>query len=278
MPTRQRSAKSRKRKQTVKGGLKGFAEAKKSSIDLLRDIQTHVTVKEARSGNDHRSKTKIHVSELTKSESCPRRLFYKVSGTPESDTEVSAGHRLVMIWSAGTAEHEKWQGWLREMGDLWGTWHCLQCEHEWEATSPPACEKCGGILLRYDEVNLSDAEYNLVGHADGAVPRLDALVEIKSFAAGSVRVENSELVRRHTHKFDGRDIVDNEGLWKDLKRPLRSHLMQGMIYLWMCDRMGLPYNRIIFISSLSKTLAPSLQKTRCGGSNPSVPSAWRTRA
>ena len=143
MPTRQRSAKSRKRKQTVKGGLKGFAEAKKSSIDLLRDIQTHVTVKEARSGNDHRSKTKIHVSELTKSESCPRRLFYKVSGTPESDTEVSAGHRLVMIWSAGTAEHEKWQGWLREMGDLWGTWHCLQCEHEWEATSPPACEKCG---------------------------------------------------------------------------------------------------------------------------------------
>lgn len=239
---------SRRKNQPVKGGLKGFTDARKSSIDLLRDIQTHVVAKEARSGNDHRSKDKIHVSELTKSESCPRRLYYKISGTPESDTEATAGHRLVMIWSAGTAEHEKWQRWLQEMGDLWGTWTCRVCEYSFEATSPVACESCGiGGLLRYDEVNLEDTVYPLIGHADGAVPRLNALVEIKSFAAGSVRIENPSLVNEHTHKVNGKSLTDIEGLWKALKRPLRSHLIQGMIYLWLCKRTGLPYDRIIFI-------------------------------
>jgi rubrerythrin len=249
-----RKARPRKPIRKVSPGLKGYANAKKAKIDLLRDVQKHVVTENAKSGNDHRSKDKIHVSEIVKG-ACPRMLFYKVSGEEATDDEPGAWHQVIAMWSAGSAEHEKWQRWLREMGDLWGTWFCLSCEHSWEAQSPTECENCGSGLLRYDEVNLYDDDLSLVGHADGAVPRLNALVEIKSFSAGSVRIENAGLVNEHTHKFEGRSVIDHDGLWKALKRPLKSHLIQGLFYLFMAKEMGLPYDRIIFIYESKTTQA-----------------------
>jgi CRISPR/Cas system-associated exonuclease Cas4 (RecB family) len=249
MPRSGRSAKSkpRSRTQKVKPGLRGFADAKKPSVDLLRDIRAFVVAQEAQHGNDNREKRKIHVSDLTKDDPCPRRLYYRVSGEVDTDVPKTATAQLIAIWSAGTAEHEKWQRWLQQMGDLWGSWTCLVCEHKWQDTSPEECPECYSALLRYDEVELEDTEYPLVGHADGAVPRLNALVEIKSFAVGSVRVEDPRRVAEYTIKHEGKTLIDQEGLWKSLKRPLKSHLAQGTLYLWMCQRVGLPYDRIIFI-------------------------------
>lgn len=245
----------RRKNQKVSTALKGFASAgTKDKIDLLRDIKLHVTAENARSGNDHRSKDKIHVSEIVKG-ACPRMLFYKVSGEEPTDVIPGAWAGLVAMWAAGSAEHEKWQNWLREMGDLFGTWHCLACEHDWEDTSPPACPKCGSGLLRYDEVNLFNDDLSLTGHADGAVPRLRALVEIKSFAAGSVRIENPGLVAEHTLKVEGKSIIDHDALWRSIKRPLLSHMIQGLFYLWLCREMGLPYDRIIFIYESKTTQA-----------------------
>ncbi len=249
-----RAPKPRRRTQKATGGLKGFAEARKNKIDLLRDIQTHVVADSAKHGNDHRSKDKIHVSEIVK-DGCPRMLFYKVSGEETTDIVPGAWHQLVSIWAAGTAEHEKWQRWIQEMGDLWGTWICLVCEHSFEALSPPQCEECGSGLLRYDEVNLEHEEFDLIGHADGAIPRLNTLVEIKSFSAGSVRVEDPGRVIEHTHKVDGLTLIDHDGMWKSLKRPLKSHIIQGLFYLLMCQVMGLPYDRIIFIYESKTTQA-----------------------
>lgn len=248
------SPRRRRRVQTARGGLKGFAEARKTKIDLLKDVQTHVVAQDARSGNDHREKHKIHVSEVVK-DACPRMLFYKISGVEPTDAAPGAWHQLVSIWSAGSAEHEKWQRWLREMGDLWGTWTCLVCEHSWEALAPDECEKCESGLLRYDEVHLEVEDMFLVGHADGAVPRLNSLVEIKSFSAGSVRVENPGLVAEHTHKVEGRSVIDQDSLWKSVKRPLKSHLVQGLFYLWMCREMGMPYDKIIYIYENKTTQA-----------------------
>jgi hypothetical protein len=245
----------RRRPQKVKGGLKGFADARKTNVDLLKDIRTHVVAQEAQHGNDHREKSKIHVSELTKDDPCARRLYFKISGEPESDPVPPVFAQLISIWAAGSAEHVKWQRWLREMGDLWGSWFCMQCEFKWPDTSPDHCPVCSGTLLRYDEVELEDAGYPLVGHADGAVPRLNALVEIKSFATGSVRVEQPALVAQHTYKHDGKTLIDHDGLWKSIKRPLRSHLLQGLLYLWMCKRKGLVYDRIIFIYENKTTQA-----------------------
>lgn len=246
----------RSSKQKVSKSLRGFADASKSKIDLLRDVRSHVVAENARTGNDHRSKDKIHVSEITKG-ACPRMMFYKVTGTEATDDIPGAWSQLVAIWSAGSAEHEKWQRWLREMGDLWGTWTCLVCLSSWEGPVPDMCQVdgCTSTLIRYDEVSLHNDALSLVGHADGAVPRLNALVEVKSFSAGSVRVENSGLVAEHTHKVEGRSVIDQEALWKSIIRPLKSHLIQGLFYLWMCKEMGLSYDRIIFIYENKTTQA-----------------------
>lgn len=252
--TRPRTRK-RKTRQPVRGGLRGFSQARKPAIDLLRDIQTHVVAQGVRHEDTDREHFKIHVSELTKDDLCPRRLYYKVTKAERTNPSAPAYHQLEMIWAAGTAEHEKWQQWLREMGDLWGTWRCLICQHTWEDQSPECCPQCLSEVLEYQEVLLEDPEYLLVGHADGAVPRLNALVEIKSFSVGSVRVDNSKLVLDHTHKVNGKSLVDYDSLWKSVKRPLRSHLAQGMLYLWLAHRMGLSYDRIIYIYENKTTQA-----------------------
>lgn len=231
----------------MRGGLKGFAEAKRTSVDLLKDVRTHVVAQGVKNSGAGRESHKIHVSELVKDTACPRHMYYKLSHEEPTDPAAPAYHRLEMIWAAGHDAHHKWQRWLKEMGDLWGSWTCLQCEHQWDALAPEACEKCGGVLLRYDEVGLEDPVYPLVGHADGAVPRLNSLIEIKSFSTGSVRMDNPSLVGQHTHKVDGRSIIDHEGLWKAVHRPLKSHLVQGLMYLWLCKRMGLSYEKIVFI-------------------------------
>lgn len=246
----------KRRAQPVKGGLRGFTEAKKTKVDLLRDIQTHVVSSGVKNADSGRERHKVHVSEVVKGV-CPRRLYYKLSGAEPSDPPAPAFHRMEMIWAAGHAEHEKWQRWLEEMGDLWGNWRCRGCDVLYENTFKP--EQCGNCdlldLFSYEEVNLEVPSMSLVGHADGAVPRLNALVEVKSFSVGTVRVENPKLVSQNTHKINGRSIVDHEAIWNAVKRPLKSHLFQGLFYLWMCNQMGLPFDKLIFIYENKTTQA-----------------------
>lgn len=243
--TRTRTRK-RPASQKVSRSLAGFAEAKKASIDLIREIQTHVVSKSAQE-DDHREPHKIHVSEIVK-DTCIRRLYYKVTEAETTDVEPPAGHRMEMIWAAGNAEHAKWQQWLQEMGLLWGNWICKHCDTVHPNQEQPAmCTECGWDRFTYDEAHLEDALYRLVGHSDGAVPSMETLVEVKSFSAGTVRMENPGLLKEHTHKVDGKTLTDIEGLWRAIKRPLPSHLKQGMFYLWLCQRMGLPFKRIVFI-------------------------------
>lgn len=243
-PTKRRRKTARK----VSGGLAGFAEAKKTKNPLLREIQSHVVAEGNKNAGVGREEHKIHVSELIKDTMCPRQLFYKLSKTERTDPPEPAFHRLEWIWTSGHDTHHKYQRWLKEMGDLWGTWTCLHCSEQWLDVSPACCTSCGRNMLRYDEVELEDDFYSIVGHADGAVPRLNCLVEIKSFAIGTIRIEAPDLVKQHTVRTqEGKQIVDLESLWTSIKRPLKSHLKQGMFYLWMCKRMGLPYDKIVFI-------------------------------
>ncbi len=254
-----RAPRRRKTVQKVQPGLRGFADTKKPHIDLIRDVQQHVVAEATKNAGAGRENHKIHVSEVIKDSSCARHLYYKITKELPTDNPPPAFHRLEVIWAAGHDAHHKWQNWIREMGDLYGSWHCLQCEYDWEDTSPPACVKCGGVLLRYDEVNLEIPSLYLVGHADGAMPSREALVEVKSFSVGSVRYENPKLVAEHTHKIDGKQVIDHEGVWNDIKRPLKSHLVQGLTYLWMCKNSGDPqltrYQRIIFIYENKTTQA-----------------------
>ena len=227
--------------------LKGFADAKKSPFDLLREVNQHVVAQGLKTGNEGREDHKIHVSELVK-DACPRMLFYKVTGEERSDPAQPSYHLLESMWASGHQEHAKWQRWLDEMGYLWGNWRCQVCGVVMEDMErPDACQFCGEDVLVYDEAHLEVPDKFLVGHADAAVPKHNALVEVKSFASGTIRVEDPSRVRDHTYKVEGKTVLDNEGLWNSLKRPLGSHLKQGTMYLWMCQQMGLPYDRIIFI-------------------------------
>lgn len=248
--------KARSRTPKVTGGLKGFTEARKVSNDLLKDINTHVVAQAVKNAGVGREPHLIHVSELIKDTACPRMMYYKVTKEPVTDPGQTPFHKLEIIWATGHDAHHKWQRWIQEMGDLWGTWSCSLCDHRWMDTSPRVCPNC--LLtqgIKYEEVELSDDYYHLVGHADGAVPRLNSLVEVKSFSVGTVRMENPDLVRQHTHKINGKQVLDIEGVWAGIKRPLKSHVKQGTFYLWFCKQMGLPYDRITFIYENKATQA-----------------------
>jgi hypothetical protein len=84
------------------------------------------------------------------------------------------------------------------------------------------------------------------GHADGWVKGLgdDCLIEIKSIGAGTLRFEAPELL----YDADG----DLTKAWKNIRRPFRTHLLQGQMYLELAKRQfgdDAP-NEIVFIYEL----------------------------
>jgi hypothetical protein len=132
------------------------------------------------------------------------------------------------------------------MGDLWGNYKCMKCDTFVRSEYlPDKCHICGaGIeIMQYLEVPLRYDPLLIAGHADGAIPRLDSLIEIKSVGAGTVRIEAPEIYEKNSNGSS----LDFQGLWKDIKEPFPSHIRQGQLYLALCDRLGLPFNQIIFI-------------------------------
>lgn len=258
--TRTRTARPRKAQQKVRPALAGFSAASKSSYStlLLGDIRKFVVAEAIRSGDAEREKHLVHVSEIVKKTWCPRESYYKLSHEEPTDIKESVHYRMETIFANGHDTHHKWQQWLNKMGELWGTWECLACGHVWVDTSPKACpnvmdyggdlENCGVRNPKYREVELSNENLHIVGHADGANARLKALVEVKSFSTGTVRIDDPDLVKKATVKTeDGKQIVDESVLWKSIRRPLRSHLLQGLFYLWLCRESGYEFDKMIFI-------------------------------
>ena len=60
---------------------------------------------------------------------------------------------------------------------------------------------------------------------------------------GTVRFDAPDLLGRHT---DGQH-VNLTGLWRDITKPLRSHLVQGDIYLHLAHVLGLPFTQIVYL-------------------------------
>jgi len=229
-----------------------LAAAKKVKASLLGDIQAHL-LKEHQKPTDRRQDI-LHPSEMAKADWCPRQSFYRLSGAtatnPDNDKFSFA---LETIFAEGHEIHRKWQQWLWDMGRLWGKWKCLMCGAEWYDTSPQGCASgsCPGDkgVLVYREVPLeAEAKYLIAGHEDGADNKTNSLVEIKSIGQGTLRFEEPSLLRKwQVETTDGKKVYDLDGLWKDIKRPLSSHVRQTMIYLALCREMGLPYDKVTFL-------------------------------
>lgn len=244
--TRRRPAKAKPAQRKLTPALKVRAEVRKQNSVLLGDIQAHV-VKEVARDKIKRRADIIHPSEMAKADWCPRATCYRILGEVPVDEVI--GYGTASIFETGNTAHTKWQNWLRDMGRLYGRWKCQACGHAWLSISPDQCYICGSPLLEYKEVPLDgEARYLVAGHADGAVMDIRSLIEIKTIGTGTIRIEEPDLVRRHTKKTeDGKQILDLDSLWNGIKRPFPSHRRQGQIYLHLAILMGLDVDRIVFL-------------------------------
>lgn len=205
--------------------LKRFLDAKKQDHRLLGDIERHLM---RRPESDRRTDV-LHPSEIIKADWCHRYAFYLLKGGKKKQEKPSL--RLQNIFDEGHAIHEKWQNRFYEMGNLYGKFNCIYCKNVTFGLSPQECETCGCDVLEYGEVALKDEPLRIAGHTDGWIKGIgdDCLIEIKSIGAGTLRYEAPDLLMDANH--------DVTKAWKNIRRPFRSHLLQGQMYLELANRM-----------------------------------------
>ena len=221
----------------AKSDLKRFLDAKKVQYRLIGDVERHLL---SRPFGDRRTDV-LHPSEIIKRDWCRRASYFLLKGHTKIQTKPSL--RLQSIFDEGHAIHAKWQNWFYEMGVLHGNFKCQVCgEVNW-GTSPKLCGVCGNSSLVYTEVSLVDDALRIAGHTDGWIKGIgeDCLIEIKSIGPGTIRTEAPDL-------FDSSS--DFMTAWKNVRRPFRSHLLQGQMYLELMKRMGHEISEIVFIYEL----------------------------
>lgn len=231
------------------GRLADFAKAEKTL--LLGSIQNHM-MREADKPSTRRQDI-IHPSEMAKTGWCPLSTYLRIKACREAENpflkpKESYGVQLLNIFDEGHYIHDKWQRRLWDMGELWGQWYCEMCQGTFNATSPEFCiaSHCRAEkkFLKYNEIGLRALETFLIaGHADGGVPKHNALIEIKSVGTGTVRIANPELYK----KYSEGQKVDLPGLWKGIEEPFPDHVNQGQLYLAICELMGLEFDKIVFL-------------------------------
>jgi hypothetical protein len=232
------------------GGLKNLADAKKLDESLiLGPTQKWVL---AREGQDlSRRQDIIHPSEMSHGDWCPKATYLRIKNLREGGTftKEAFGFQALNIFQHGHEVHHKWQTWLGQQGILWGRWACRSCEWEWTGMSCRPCPNCDSHWVVYEEIPLDGEEELLIsGSADGGIPHHQALMEFKTVGAGTLRMEDPELVKAHTHKtVDGKQLIDYEGLWRGINRPFSSHQKQGQIYLHICALRGLNFDKVVYI-------------------------------
>jgi len=230
------------------GFAKALADTSKVETLLLGDMQKYVLKR----ADEERRDDIIHPSEMAKPDWCPRATAFRLAGVePTNEDPRNGSVRLLTIFQEGHDIHNKYQTYLYEMGRLYGLWRCIACRKETWGVSITECPHCGVKgALQYREIPLTDEPHlPMAGQADGGVNDLNALLEMKSIGTGTLRIEDPALLRKHTHKAadTGKTLVDLEGLWRGIKRPLRAHRIQGTIYLYMARRSGMNYDKMIFI-------------------------------
>jgi RNase P subunit RPR2 len=190
-----------------------------------------------------RDPTVIHPSEIAKDDWCPLATYRRIiSGVWPEDEEFDFFREN--IYETGNDIHLKWQTRMREAGfAVWGDWRCIICNWRVTGLEPPGETSEGhDHIWRYDEVTLdARAQLLMTGHADCGFD--NTLVEIKSIGLGTLRIDAKDLLARYQ---EGR-MTDLTGLWRAITKPLRSHLIQGDIYLHLAHILGLPFTQIVYL-------------------------------
>ena len=205
--------------------LKKFLDAKKTTTRLLGDVERHLM----RRPLDNRRMDVLHPSEIIKPDWCHRYSYYLLTGGEAKRDKPNL--RLQNIFDEGHYIHAKWQARFQEMNVLYGKFECQSCKTVITGVSP-ACSGCLRTdFMLYKEVTLVEDALRIAGHTDGWIKGIgdDCLIEIKSIGAGTLRFEAPEILADAngdiTKAFNG------------IRRPFRSHLLQGQMYLELAYRM-----------------------------------------
>lgn len=195
--------------------LKAFLSTNKRETRLMGALERHVLSKPF----EERDQSYIHPSDIIKSEWCALAQYYAIKGN-YVETREKPTLRLASIFAEGHTIHAKWQNWFAEMGVLYGKWS----RSGWALSSDVEDES-------YLEVTLRSDRHMMRGHADGWIRGIgdDCLIEIKSIGTGTIRMEMPALMQQYNNDID---VV-----WKNIRTPLRSHQLQGQIYLHLCHLM-----------------------------------------
>jgi CRISPR/Cas system-associated exonuclease Cas4 (RecB family) len=227
-----------------RSAIKRLKASYRKDSHLLGALQRHVMRLASQPDPDRRSDV-MHPSDMSKPDWCPRRDYWRIIGTPEEKvSQANPSFTMENILTEGTNIHRKYQGWLWDMGVLFGMWACEKCGHHWEAVSPFFCPKCEAVApdIGYREVPLLDEVMMVGGHSDGAVHDLlrglNPLIEIKSIGIRTLAFEAPRLYEQYVNGMSAEDI------WFSIKRPFGTHLKQGMLYCWLSKGR---YDTIIFI-------------------------------
>ncbi len=194
---------------------------------------------------DARDPWHLHPSEMASKDWCERASFYRVSTGQWAPKSEKFSFVTQSIFDEGHQIHHKWQSWLQASGKLWGDWCCRSCGEWVRAEQASELEqRCGWAEggdhdWQYEEVGLKTAM--ITGYEDGAIG--DRLIEFKSLGLGTLRIERPDLLEKFHKHTDSGMIYDIEGIWKALEAPLKSHVRQANIYLWMCSQMGGVYGQ-----------------------------------
>lgn len=206
--------------------LKSFLNAAKRETRLVGALERYMLTQPF----DDRNHSVLHPSDIVKPEWCLLASYHALLGN-YVETRDKPTLRQASIFAEGHAIHAKWQGWLEEMGVLYGRWYChTDQRYEWGLSKDENIVGTASVF-KYAEVPVKSDKHRISGHADGWVKGLgdDFLIEIKSIGAGTLRFEAPAILAA----AEG----DLEKAWRNIKAPFRSHQLQGQVYLHLCHLM-----------------------------------------
>lgn len=207
----------------VDSKLKKFLDAGKNNTRVLGSVERYLISKPR---DKSRRTDVLHPSEMVDPYWCHRASYFQLMGhEPISNRTMTLS--LASVFEEGHAIHARWQRWFQEMGNLYGKWHCLECDEMFWGDV-----HCHEGPLEYREVPLFYEPLRIFGHSDGWLKGFgeDLMLEIKSVGEGTLRFEAPELFAEHDYDF--------KKTWDALDAPFMKHIMQVQIYMKLAELLG----------------------------------------
>lgn len=206
--------------------------------------------------DNERDPSVIHPSEMAKDDWCVRATYYRMTGAGYLTRDFNWVQEN--IFAFGTDTHSYFQALLQETGELFGDWACTICGRYVKRTLSGDLDgkPCAYYLDEegksrhvnhnwlYMEIPLRGGPAGLIsGKADAGYR--DTIGEFKTVGLGTIRVDAPKLASKYYSKELAQYDID--GLWKDLKRPLPSHVRQGNTYLYLAQAMGYDFTSVTYV-------------------------------